>query len=102
MAVNKADVVKYIAETQPLIEKLANEKQTFYDSLEIKLSTLVKAGSLSREEAQIIKKSALQNPASIFNFLDVPAYSHTVGSIKQASDRSQEQSDPLFDYAWDV
>ena len=101
MAVTKQDVVKYIAGTQPLIEKLASEKETFHDSLEMKLSTLVKAGSLSREEAQIIKKAVLQNPASVFNFLDVPTYNHTVGSIKQASVNSCQKSDPLYDFCYD-
>lgn len=100
MAVTKQDVVKYIAETQPLIEKLASEKETFNDSLEMKLTTLVKAGSLSREEAQIIKRAVLQNPASVFNFLDVPAYNHTIGSVKKASFDSSQKTDPLYDFCY--
>ncbi len=98
----KSDVVEYISQTQPLLEKMAEEKQDFECSLQLKLASLVKAGSLSNDEAEVIKVAVMKNPAAVFNFLDAPVYNQTVGTVKSASYTSfgsnDREVDPLEEF----
>ena len=95
----QADVVKYISTVQPELEKMAGERTSFLSSLNSKLTAMVKAGSLREDEARTIYKQAMENPANVLNYLDVPTYQHRVGSIAKEASFSKER-DPLEEFCF--
>lgn len=90
-------IVEYISTAQPELEKLSSQRQSFLDSLNTKLVTLIKSGSLQKQEAENIMKSAKENPANVFNFLEVPSYRYSFGNIAKQS--SQAEMDPIEMFA---
>lgn len=90
-------IYEYISTAQPELEKLAGERDCFKDSLNSKLTSMVKAGSLSNEDAAIIYKQAMQNPANVLNYLDVPTYHHRIGTI--AKEATTSTMDPFAEFA---
>ena len=92
-------VVEYISTVQPELEKFANERTSFFHALDSKLTAMVKAGSLTEKEANVIIEQTKRNPANIFNHLDIPAFNHRVGSIDKEAG-SSTQTDPLYDFAF--
>lgn len=99
-------VIEYIAETQPVIEKYAsqktviekyaNQEQSFKMELVKKLDSLKKMGSISDKQYSTIYKESMENPASIFKHLDIPAYTHSIGTVEKA--RPDYKVDSLVEF----
>lgn len=89
-------VIEYIAETQPVIEKYASQKEAFKMELVKKLDSLKKTGSISDKQYSTIYKEAMENPASIFKHLDIPAYTHSIGTVERA--RPEYRVDALAEF----
>lgn len=90
-------VIEYISMVQPQLEKFASQNDSFMRTLHVKLSTLVKSGGLSQDEMDKIYKQSASNPATVFNYFDVPTFNYRVGKVA-SSTSDYKKRDPLEEF----